>query len=76
MDDQVEKQNLIVTGSNLPVRSWSEDYRDLFFLLGVNTENEMAVINSKKLTAGNYCSILPPSRFLPDYWIRMIDDNH
>ncbi|MEO1122854.1 MAG: class I SAM-dependent methyltransferase [Cyanobacteria bacterium J06639_16] len=73
IDDQLEKQDLFVPGSNLEINSWNESkYRDYVFLLGVNTENEHKVITRKALPPGKYYSILPPSRYLPEFWKSLI----
>lgn len=67
IDDQLEKQNKYVPGIERVIRSYIEDEDDKrFFLLGVNCENEPKVIRRRNLTA--YASILPPSRYLPDFW--------
>jgi 2-polyprenyl-3-methyl-5-hydroxy-6-metoxy-1,4-benzoquinol methylase len=67
IDDQTEKQNKYVPGSERIIRSYIEqDDDDRFFLLGVNCENEPKVIKRRNLTA--YASILPPSRYLPEFW--------
>lgn len=72
VDDQVEKQGFIAPGCDLPITAWSDDFADAFFLLGVNTENEGKVIARRGLKPDQYCSILPPSRYLPDAWKALI----
>jgi len=75
IDDQPEKQNLFVPGSNLKIKSWDQSMHDNYtFLLGVNTENEHKVIYKRMMTSGNYFSVLPPSRYLPSFWKSMIYD--
>jgi len=72
VDDQVEKQGFIAPGCDLPISAWRDDFADSFFLLGVNTENEGKVIGRRGLKPDQYCSILPPSRYLPDAWKSLI----
>lgn len=72
VDDQVEKQGLIAPGCELPISAWRDEFADAFLLLGVNTENESKVIERRKLRPDQYCSILPPSRYLPDAWKELI----
>ena len=72
VDDQAEKQGFFAPGCNLPISAWSEEIADAFFLFGVNTENEGKVIERRGLKPGQYCSILPPSRYLPDAWKALI----
>lgn len=73
IDDQPEKQNMFVPGYNLKVNAWhSSDYDNYTFLLGVNTENEHKVIQKRAMFSGSYYSILPPSRYLPEFWKSMI----
>ena len=67
IDDQLEKQNKYVPGSGRLIRPYIDDEDDKrFFLLGVNCENEPKVIRQRNLAA--YASVLPPSRYLPDFW--------
>tara|TARA_B100000315_G_C14569981_1_gene584985 strand:+ start:714 stop:1889 length:1176 start_codon:yes stop_codon:yes gene_type:complete len=72
IDDQKEKQKYFVPGRRLEIVSWDDHCSDGFFLLGVNTENEIKVINKRKLNARQFASILPPSRHLPEFWKNMI----
>jgi 2-polyprenyl-3-methyl-5-hydroxy-6-metoxy-1,4-benzoquinol methylase len=75
IDDQLEKQNFFVPGSNLKIYKWDYQVHNSYtFLLGVNTENEHKVISNRKMMQGNYFSVLPPSRYLPDFWKSMIYD--
>ena len=46
---------------------------DSVILLGVNAENENAII--KKTNSKNIYSILPPSTRLPDFWKILIEKN-
>ena len=73
VDDQVEKQGFYLPKSNIPIVSWCDEYKDAFFLLGVNTENEMKVVKRRQFKFEQYCSILPPSKNIPVFWKRMID---
>jgi hypothetical protein len=67
VDDQPEKQNKYVPGSERVIRPYDEAQdQKKFFLLGVNCENESKVIKRRNLTS--FASILPPSRYLPDFW--------
>jgi SAM-dependent methyltransferase len=73
IDDQIEKQNLIVPGCNLKILPFDVSItNDYFFLLGVNTENERKVIENKCLNTNSYASVLPPSIYLPKFWKKMI----
>ncbi len=72
VDDQVDKQGFYLPGADLPINPWREEYRDGYFMLGVNTENETKIIDKLGLTPDQFCSILPPSRFLPDFWKELI----
>ena len=73
IDDQKEKQGFFVPGSKLEILPWDDSWSNGYFLLGVNTENEMKVIQNKTLNERQFLSILPPSRFLPDFWKDMIN---
>lgn len=76
VDDQTEKQNLVVPGCNLEILPFDiSDKEDCFFLLGVNTENERKVIEIRHLRENSYASILPPTIYLPDFWKKMISIN-
>lgn len=66
IDDQPEKQGKYVPGPRCLIRSYVEDDATRFFLLGVNCENENKVISRRSLRS--FVSVLPPSRFLPDFW--------
>lgn len=69
VDDQPEKQNKYVLGAERVIRSYVNDDAKRFFLLGVNCENESKVIKRRNLAS--YASVLPPSRFLPEFWQKM-----
>ena len=73
IDDQEEKQGYFVPGSQLEISPWHDGLQDSFFLLGVNTENEMKVIQNRGLHSTQFLSIQPPSRFLPIFWKDMIN---
>ena len=73
IDDQDEKQNLYVPGSKLKIRSWSDEMSENYFLLGVNTENEMKILQKRKPSKDQYISIQPPSRLLPNQWKELIN---
>jgi SAM-dependent methyltransferase len=66
VDDQPEKQNKYVPGSERMIRPYADEDAKRFFLLGVNCENESKVIKRRNLAS--YASVLPPSRFLPEFW--------
>ena len=66
IDDQIEKQNKFVPGSNLEIKDYKEIYKDINILLGVNAENENKVINKRNLDKKRLYSISPPSRYLLD----------
>ena len=73
IDDQKEKQSYFVPGSRLEILPWDDSWSNGYFLLGVNTENEMKVIRNKAMNEQQFLSILPPSRFLPDFWKDMFN---
>ena len=72
IDDQIEKQNYFVPGKKIEILPWNDHYLNNDILIGVNTENEMKIINKRKLSSDHYFSILPPSRLLPSLWKEMI----
>ena len=72
IDDQKEKQNHFVPGSKLEILPWDDSWSDAFFLLGVNAENEMKVIRNRDMNIQQLASILPPSRYLPEFWKNII----
>ncbi len=75
IDDNKNKQNKFVPGSNLKVFSSEEiDLSKSIILLGVNCENENKIIN-KIENIHNIFSILPPSKYLPEFWKSMIEKN-
>ena len=63
-DDQIQKQNEFVPGSNLEIVQFKEKYKNMNILLGVNAENENAVIKKRNLNTKKIFSISPPSRYL------------
>ena len=71
IDDSKEKVNKFVQGSNKPIHSFEDVSRDAFYLLSVNAESEQSVIASKELSSDRYCSILPPSKLLPEFWKKL-----
>lgn len=72
IDDQPQKQDFLLPGAEIPIEPWSDEHTDDFYLLGVNTENESKVIRKRNLAPDQFCSVLPPSHFLPDFWKSMI----
>ena len=77
VDDQVQKQNLFMPGSRLPILSSDmlEKHGIDLCLLAVNTECEEKVIekhHSFLQRGGNFYSILPPSDRLPSFWKQLI----
>ena len=64
IDDQIQKQNKFVPGSNLEIVQFKEKYKNMNILLGVNAENENAVIKKRNLNTKKIFSISPPSRYL------------
>lgn len=74
IDDQEEKQHYFVPGSKLEILPWDNHWSDAFILMGVNTENEMKVIKKRNLSSQQFISILPPSRYLPQFWKNLIYD--
>ncbi len=75
IDDNKNKQNKFVPGSNLKIFPSNKiNYNKSVILLGVNCENEHKVINKIK-NKSQIFSILPPSKYLPDFWKKMIELN-
>ena len=73
VDDQLEKQGKYAPGSLLNISN-SEDIDALTPLaLGVNSENEMRLIQKRKLTRS--FSVLPPSNLVPNFWKSMAQSN-
>jgi len=68
IDDSPCKVNYYTAASSRPILNFNACNSDAFYLLGVNAEVEAQLIYNKKLTAGRYCSILPPSNRLPAFW--------
>lgn len=68
IDDSPDKANKYTAGSSKPILHFQDSKPDAFYLLGVNAEVESRLISSKKLAAGSYCGILPPSNRLPAFW--------
>jgi len=74
-DDQKEKQNLFVPGCEIQILDPEDlNLENQHILLGVNTENEKKVISKLLNKKASFSSILPPSRFLPDFWKNLIYD--
>lgn len=76
VDDQPKKLGLYMPGSRLPIFSRSKLHDDnvRVCLLGVNAENEravMAAIRGDGLRGMRYWSIHPPSDLLPPFWKAM-----
>lgn len=77
VDDQLEKQNLFMPGSKLPILpsdTLKKQGIDLC-LLAVNTECEENVIEkhySFLERGGRFYSVLPPSEKLPPFWKQLI----
>jgi SAM-dependent methyltransferase len=73
VDDQKEKQKHFVPGCGLEIIPYEPQLSECYTILGVGAENEMKVIRKRNLDRGKCASILPPSRFLPNYWKEMIN---
>ena len=74
VDDNKNKQNKYVPDSNLKIFPPNQvNLDDSVILLGVNAENENAII--EKTNCKNIYSILPPSTRLPDFWKILIEKN-
>jgi len=74
-DDQPGKQNRFLPGSGIPILPGDELGRDglpALVLLGVNAENEEAVLSARPILAATATySVLPPSpRLLPSWYRR------
>ena len=72
IDDQKEKQNYFVPGNKLEILPWDDSWSNAFFLLGVNAESEIKVIRNRDMNTRQFASILPPSRYLPEFWKKII----
>ncbi len=74
IDDQPQKQNRFMPSSGIPILSTAEASprmreSEVFALLGVNGENEGALLDaSELLRGGTHASVLPPSRRLLKAW--------
>ena len=74
IDDQPQKQNRFMPSSGIPILSTAEASlrmreSQFFALLGVNGENEDALLDaSELLRGGTHASVLPPSRRLLEAW--------
>ncbi len=68
IDDQEEKQGLFLPGSGTEIREWHDCVKEMPILFGVNTENESKIIQRRELSKEFCFSILPPSRYLPNFW--------
>ena len=74
IDDQPQKQNRFMPSSGIPILSTDEASprmreSQFFALLGVNWENEDALLDaSDLLRGGTHASVLPPSRRLLKAW--------
>jgi SAM-dependent methyltransferase len=74
IDDQPQKQNRFMPSSGIPILSTAEASprmreSEVFALLGVNGENEDALLDaSELLREGTHASVLPPSRRLLKAW--------
>ena len=73
IDDQQKKINNYVPGYNLKIKKFSKKFNLDIILMGVNTENEKKIIKKipKKI---KIFSILPPSRYLPEFWQKLINN--
>lgn len=75
VDDQPQKQGRFMPGSGISILSQSDALRrfgrESFVLLGVNGENERALIDSAPLLVDRMsASVLPPSDHLLEAWSR------
>jgi len=74
IDDQPQKQNRFMPSSGIPILSTAEASprvreSEVFALLGVNGENEDALLEASELLRdGTHASVLPPSRYLLEVW--------
>ena len=74
IDDQPQKQNRFMPSSGIPILSTAEASprmreSEVFALLGVNGENEDALLEtSELLRSGTHASVLPPSGRLLKAW--------
>jgi len=74
IDDQPQKQNRFMPSSGIPILSTAEASprvreSEVFALLGVNGENEDALLDASELLRdGTHASVLPPSRRLLKAW--------
>jgi len=73
IDDQIEKQNKFLPGSDIPIISGSDAASCItdndLVLLGVNAENEDGLLEKRPwIRKLRYASILPPSAYLLSGW--------
>lgn len=73
VDDQPQKQNRFMPGSDIPIISRGEGLQRMrpnsIILLGVNGENEESLIEDfDSFSADMFSSVLPPSDHLLEAW--------
>ncbi len=71
VDDQAEKQGLYLPWAGKAVQAPTAAPASALCLLGVNAENETAMLRRAPATIAAV-SILPPSRYLPRWWRALI----
>lgn len=75
IDDNIAKQNKYVPLCNLPVEKWNSiKHKNSTILLGCNTENENFIKMKRGFYSNNVFSICPPSRLIPDFWIKLYNN--
>ena len=73
------KQNKFVPSCGLKIEKFNKKkLNNQIIFIGVNSEDENKIIKKviKYTKLKNIYSILPPSRLLPPFWKKMIDENH
>tara|TARA_B100000787_G_scaffold168437_1_gene157191 strand:- start:813 stop:2012 length:1200 start_codon:yes stop_codon:yes gene_type:complete len=79
VDDNMAKQNKFVPSCSLKIEKFNKKkLNNQIILIGVNSEDENKIIKKviKYTKLKNIYSILPPSRLLPPFWKKMIDENN
>lgn len=78
VDDNKEKQDLVVPGCNLLIKKFSKNnIKNKVILVGVNAENENIIFKKclkLKVKRKDIFSILPPSKILIPFWKKMVDN--
>ena len=72
VDDSPQKAGKYVPGSNKKILSSEYLTGNEIILLATNSEIESTIIKKHDKSITQFCSILPPSGRLPDFWLKYI----